>query len=54
MYYIISLQFKEQNIINILEAPSCAPPGNLPTPRAKTILNSNTIFSVACFYKHYK
>ena len=50
MYYITSIQFKKQNIINILEVLSCAPPGNLPTPRANTILNSNTLFSVACFY----
>lgn len=54
MYYITSIQFRKQNIISILETLSCASPGNLPTPRANTVLNSNTMFSVACFYKHYK
>ena len=34
MYHITSIQLKKQKVISILEAPSCARLGNLPTPRA--------------------
>lgn len=32
---ITSTQFKKQNIINIFEVLSCAPPGNLPNSKGK-------------------